>query len=372
MGKANGILGMAPRPQGHTVIQALFADTKHVEGRVLSMCLAEWGGLLSVGATNATYHTSQIVWVPMTINTGFYRMRLKQLSMYGTPITTSLGGGSIVDSGTTYTYMSTKAYKALRGAIEDYCNNHDGCSATRKGNCFHVSATVGLKKFPNITWDLENAHVVWEARSYLYRAGSTTTWCYAFQDDGPSVRTTLGATWMLHKDIIFDLRGSRLGIAEASCPEFKVRPEHKVSAHTGLRPARAPGSREVTTTQRVPTDPSGITELDTGDSSENETRIHSKYVNVLGYVFLAVLTVLGYWFYRRGRKHAIDSERELKVVNGAAISPDVVGDMTYVGPPSYVIADEDDENDDDQAVWPFTGDAEPGRGEFPSARPGAE
>lgn len=59
-------------------------------------------------------------------------------------------------------------------------------------------------------------------------------------------------------------------------------------------------------------------------------------------------------------------------MNGAAISPDVVGDMTYVGPPSYVIADEDDENDDDQAVWPFTGDAEPGRGEFPSARPGAE
>merc|ERR1712137_705864 len=139
-------------------------------------------------------------------------------------------------------------------------------------------------------------------------------------DDGPSVRTTLGATWMLHKDIIFDLLGSRLGIAEASCPEFKVRPEHKISAHTGLR-------------------------SDPRDSSESETHHHSQYVNVLGYVFLALLTVLGYWFYRRGRKHANDSERELTVVNGAAISPDVVGD-------------EDDENDDDQAIWQFTGDAE--------------
>merc|ERR1712232_291115 len=52
------------------------------------------------------------------------------------------------------------------------------------------------------------------------------TWCYSFEDDGPNAKTVLGATWMMHQDIVFDLAQQRLGIVQANCPVYKQRPPH--------------------------------------------------------------------------------------------------------------------------------------------------
>ena len=61
----------------------------------------------------------------------------------------------------------------------------------------------------------------WYAKSYLFRKGRGNTWCFGFQDNRMT-ETVLGATWMLHHDVIFDLEAKKLGIVDATCPEFRV------------------------------------------------------------------------------------------------------------------------------------------------------
>ena len=45
--------------------------------------------------------------------------------------------------------------------------------------------------------------------------------------------TVLGATWMLHHDVIFDLEAKKLGIVDATCPEFRV--EKRPAVLLGIR-----------------------------------------------------------------------------------------------------------------------------------------
>merc|ERR1719436_859532 len=74
----------------------------------------------------------------------------------------------------------------------------------------------------------EKLHMTWSPRSYMYQRGSTPQWCYSFEDDGPGAGTTLGASWMVHQDVIFDMRAMKVGIAPADCPEFRRETEYEM------------------------------------------------------------------------------------------------------------------------------------------------
>lgn len=86
----------------------------------------------------------------------------------------------------------------------------------------------------------EQASLLWRPRAYFYRRGteSPPLFCYGFLE-GQGPHTVLGATWMLHTDVIFDLQRYRLGLAEAECPEATDRP----GPPTG-RSAATPGHLE--------------------------------------------------------------------------------------------------------------------------------
>jgi len=313
------VLGVAPSPEGNTVIQHLFR--KHVKSKLLSMCFAEWGGLLSVGKLNNDSHTSRIVWVPMATKTGLYRIHIEKL-LINNKLISQIGKYSVIDSGTTYTYMGTPVYTALRNAIEGYCGNHSNCTARRQNSCFVVNFAIGLRNFPNITWILHEDKVVWEARSYLFRLANSTTWCYAFQDDGPSAKITLGASWMVHKDIVFDMSHKRVGIAEANCPEYRVRPEHKETVTT-------------------PT----VYELPPQHISNPVGRgWHPVYA--FTFVFLAGLTFAGCRLYLR-RMRTDMPQIELGVEETADVSSERIGNA-YMGAPSFVIGGNDEDDDDDE------------------------
>mmetsp|Transcript_24941 Transcript_24941/g.50623 ORF Transcript_24941/g.50623 Transcript_24941/m.50623 type:complete len:250 (+) Transcript_24941:199-948(+) len=85
---------------------------------------------------------------------------------------------------------------------------------------------IALSGFPTLRVTFGGGgRMLWRPQSYLYRKdGTGNVWCYGFQDNGPIQETVLGATWMLHRDIIFDINRRRLGLAEAHCPDFKKRP----------------------------------------------------------------------------------------------------------------------------------------------------
>jgi hypothetical protein len=231
--KANGILGIGP--SSRTLLRDLFADEGHVDSSIFSLCFADWGGRLVVGGHNETYHTGPVQYMPMTTNSGQYIVPLAAMHVNGLEVTSTLGT-TFIDSGTTYTYMATAAYRALRSAIETYCDRNGNCGAHQTGKCWRLMDGIFPVRFPNITMVFgEKVRMTWQGRSYMYQRGMTQEWCYSFEDDGPGAGTTLGASWMVHQDVIFDMRAMQIGIAPANCPEF-----HRKAAETRMATATSP------------------------------------------------------------------------------------------------------------------------------------
>eukprot|EP00419_Tripos_fusus_P031863 CAMPEP_0172786208 /NCGR_PEP_ID=MMETSP1074-20121228/205832_1 /TAXON_ID=2916 /ORGANISM="Ceratium fusus, Strain PA161109" /LENGTH=367 /DNA_ID=CAMNT_0013623221 /DNA_START=219 /DNA_END=1322 /DNA_ORIENTATION=- len=225
--KANGILGIRPPGRGaRTLLQELFADKAHIDSSVFALCLAEWGGRLVVGGHNKSYHTGPVVYFPLSMSTGYYGVPLSSMRVDGREVHNKFGS-TMIDSGTTYVYMATAAYIALKGAIEKYCRSHDNCGAIQRGNCFEIpKLNDGLGNFPVIEVIFRGQTTQWSASGYMYRKGQSNRWCYAFEDDGPNANTVLGAAWMIQHEVIFDLPRNQIGVANANCPLFKKRPKH--------------------------------------------------------------------------------------------------------------------------------------------------
>eukprot|EP00933_Yihiella_yeosuensis_P066225 TRINITY_DN7039_c0_g1_i1.p1 TRINITY_DN7039_c0_g1~~TRINITY_DN7039_c0_g1_i1.p1 ORF type:complete len:544 (+),score=61.57 TRINITY_DN7039_c0_g1_i1:86-1633(+) len=226
--KANGIMGIRPpSPTGvPTVLQQLFAHREHINQDVFSLCFAEWGGRLTVGGYNQSYHAagSKIDYVPLQTKSGFYKVALSGMVAGGVKITSGFGS-TMIDSGTTYSYFSANVYNSLKRGIEEACTGKK-CGATRSVDCWLLEKANDLSKFPTIQVSFGNVQTSWVAKGYLYRKGSSNRWCYSFQNDGPGANSVLGASWMIHQDIIFDMPKARVGIVKANCPEFDKRPVH--------------------------------------------------------------------------------------------------------------------------------------------------
>lgn len=223
--KANGIFGI----QGSTnLLNTLFDDREHVEARIFSICLADWGGRFTVGGHNDTYHEGPIKYVPLQGTS--YAIGLTGMKVDGQDIKGFRN--TMLDSGSTYTYMGSFSYKQLVTSIEAFCNKNslgdDKKCGKKSGKCWHLEGSDSdLARFPSVQVIFGSVNTMWEPREYLYRKGvDSKEWCYAFMDDGPNAPTVLGSSWMLYKEVIFDLKHHRLGIVKANCPQYKVRPEH--------------------------------------------------------------------------------------------------------------------------------------------------
>lgn len=222
--KANGIMGIRP-PAGRgapTIFEQLWADKAHVNSKIFALCLGEWGGRLVVGGHNESYHKGPIQWTSVSTKGGYYQLALQAFVVDGQEIRGPFGT-AMVDSGTTYTYMGRTPYRNLRQSIESYCSRHNNCNARQMGSCYEAKDLSG---FPKVEVLLQGVRMRWPAKAYLYRKGSGNRWCYSFEDDGPGANTVLGASWMLHHEVIFDLEAKKVGIVEADCPEYRKRPEH--------------------------------------------------------------------------------------------------------------------------------------------------
>jgi len=224
--KANGILGMAPGSSSvPTILEEIFEDDK-VHASIFALCFAQEGGLLTVGGIDTSYHLpgATVLWVPLHVGSE-YSLSLQGMSLDGSE-DELLGdfGTTIVDSGTTYTYLPDPLYVKLHSAIVSFCDSHDRCGATSStGACWqHRKKGVPYDNYPTVRFRFESGTMLWKPRAYLYR--KDTGVCLGIASNGGTKQTVLGATWMINTNVIFDIDQKRLGVAEASCPEFTQRP----------------------------------------------------------------------------------------------------------------------------------------------------
>lgn len=244
--RANGIMGLAPTTgvKGHpSFLESLFGDSDHVDTAVFSICLATWGGRLNVGGYDSSYHIGAengggINWVGMHASHYYYVTPIG-LSLQGaSPVELVTGstnfGYTIVDSGTTFTYFPEAVYVPLVSSLRLYCKQEQhGCDATEIDNeCWQLNGPDAINQFPPLRFEFpEGAHIDWWPKSYMQDRGDET-WCLAFQKSTVT-QTVLGISFMLHKDLVFDLAKGRLGVADADCPQYREQPEIEQKFSTG-------------------------------------------------------------------------------------------------------------------------------------------
>lgn len=233
----NGIMGLSPRAtdQGKTTFLAtLFQDHATGVDGAFSLCLAEWGGLLTVGGYNSSVHAegAQLQWTPMDMQLGYYSIRVTVLNLGGVDLVSGADafGNTVVDSGTSYTYLPPEVYNTVYAALEAACATSPGCGAVLDKEagegCWKLDGSSDLPvDFPSMAFGLEGgASTMWPAHAYLYRLGDSATWCTAFAANSDQSGTVLGISWLLHQEVVFDLVAERLGVAPSNCPQHHRPP----------------------------------------------------------------------------------------------------------------------------------------------------
>ncbi|CAE8629714.1 unnamed protein product [Polarella glacialis] len=247
--KVNGIMGMAPRSEGGhpTILQELFRDKAHINTRVFTLCLAEWGGVMTVGGYDPSFHTanSSLQWIDLLSSRFFTVIPYKlQLGAVSIAAGTEAFGTTVVDSGTTFTYFPSEVYNALLAELIAACTSGvEDCGAVRESeSCWHLEEGASPDQFPMMTLVFSNMVTVqWPPNAYLFRRTDPSLWCHSFADNGADPNTVLGVSFFLHKNIVFDMDQSRLGIAEAKCPEHR-RPPGSNALHAGSSKEAGAGS----------------------------------------------------------------------------------------------------------------------------------
>jgi len=236
---ANGIMGLAPStgsPSQPTILQQMFQDREHIDTQIFSICLATWGGRIAVGGYNSSYHLGglaedAIQWIGMRATHYYYVVPEGLMLIDGDEadelVTSATDfGATIVDSGTTYTYLPSGVFTSLMSNLAKYCAEHDGCGADQESDrCWRLrNADDGPVGFPPLAFHFQDGvSVSWMPHNYLQQRDDKALWCRAFMANS-IFQTVIGISFMLHKDFIFDIARSRLGIADAQCPEYIEQP----------------------------------------------------------------------------------------------------------------------------------------------------
>ena len=77
--------------------------------------------------------------------------------------------------------------------------------------------------WPNISFTIEDYDYVWTPSQYLFKfiENEKVIGCFGFIKDRRNV-FTLGASWMIDHDIIFDNNNNKVGFTEADCNQRDI------------------------------------------------------------------------------------------------------------------------------------------------------
>lgn len=246
---ADGIMGLAfGSERVETIIDVLFKH-KNVDTNLFALCFGLEDGYMTVGGYNETTHTSEISYVNMYDNM-YYAVKMEGVLVqhqllpisvkdFGTHYTT----GTMLDSGTTFTYLASPVYTAFWKEIENFCSQDENCRGSRKTvygepkKCFSYeeelfeSKDEFLSTFPMVTIIIEGKNVVWTPVQYLYIwPDYPNDYCIGVYNNfsGGSV---LGAVFLRGHDIIFDRGNNRIGFADSDCDPTTVAEVSRNKTH---------------------------------------------------------------------------------------------------------------------------------------------
>ena len=234
--EADGILGLSSeRPSQNLNRFEPIYDVMHAQGiiekRQFSMCLGKNGGYFQIGGYDKTGHiprpadgADDVQWVKLLhknddFKVGFRGMLINNHPMNGSSSHTT----AFIDSGTTFTYVNTETFNAIKLNLEWFCSldQEKHCKGrmdfARRGYlCFSYSEAEFpdgpydyFRSFPVLRFllggasDEEQVTLNWFPSEYLYRE-KAGRYCIAIDIQGGS-QMLIGGTLMRQHNFVFDV-----------------------------------------------------------------------------------------------------------------------------------------------------------------------
>jgi hypothetical protein len=260
--EADGIMGLGMGELSMT--HALWSSEK-IAKKIFSLCLNFNGGAMTFGIIETRLHTQPIQWAQLNA-AGFYVVNVVGWALSGADMDAN-GFNSphtIVDSGTTFTYVPSNAFRAIQAHINDFCSKPGNCkgstrSVSGESLCYSI-ARADISTFPSVTISLTGADGgpvvnlnIAPEHLFVNMGWDEGAYCLAVYDNGNG-GGVIGGNAMMGHDIIFDLVQTRLGVAESSCvldPSW-VAKDVSASATPSVSPSQTPSTSESGTASTTP------------------------------------------------------------------------------------------------------------------------
>jgi len=265
--EADGILGLGvgtnTRSSPPNLLDVIEMNNKE-NGKAFSLCLAQSGGYFTAGGYNFAYHHAQekVQYAPYYDEYSQYRVYLKKIEVEGdnielTPKELNHGEGAFFDSGTTLTHFPEKTYKAVRAAIDSFCQADSNTNCGRNyeistnGLCYTLNpkyySTVAdfHKTFPSFTFYFGQdgeAPYEWKPEDYLYKKENKNNQ-YCIGISRFDRETILGGTFMKNHDVLFDKTNKRIGFVRANCEAVNQVSTPQVTESEGKTPVSGGGEK---------------------------------------------------------------------------------------------------------------------------------
>lgn len=233
--EVNGIMGLSNND--YNFVELLY-KLGAIKRNVFSLCYAQLGGVFTIGEINDKLHTEKITYLPMeTDRIKYFGLTINSIYVNDKKVTNFNKGKftAFIDSGTTISYFNNHVCDEIVALMKEECsklNKKESCGKYEYhsdfGYCYYFNNTNDLDYavkhyWPTFHFNLEGYDYKWTPERYVFNASTKNRSgaCIGFNYNTGN-RFTLGASWIIGHDIIFDREKKLLGFAEADCYQNKI------------------------------------------------------------------------------------------------------------------------------------------------------
>ncbi|KAH8584874.1 aspartyl protease [Cryptosporidium sp. chipmunk genotype I] len=138
---------------------------------------------------------------------------------------------------------------------------------TSKGErCWKLRDQSEMSRFPTITLGFPGLKIEWEPTQYLYKK-YRNTYCLGFDSDKSFL--VLGASFFINKDVIIDVKNSRVSFVKSNCPQIAHARRTSTSEMSQLLKDTSSSSPESIMKSEVVVFDSNIKHVNTANSNNN-------------------------------------------------------------------------------------------------------
>jgi len=231
--EVNGIMGL--NNNEFNFVEILY-KLGRIEKNIFSLCFSQLGGIFTLGEINYKFHKSNITYIPIrTEKNKYYKIQINSIFLNDKKLEnySEEENNFLLDSGATISYFNNKIFDEILNKTLEKCKSYKNriCGSYKLhsilGHCFYYNNIYELneaiqKYWPIIHFNIEGYDYKWLPENYYFNISNENIKgaCMGFNKIYRK-RNTLGGSWFIGHDIIFDRERKLIGIAEADCYQNK-------------------------------------------------------------------------------------------------------------------------------------------------------